>query len=984
MSTPASDLYQQNAGVRSLNSGPIVIRTYNDLSGNNTYFLGKYDIPISSNYVLITSADGKLAPSNAIYVSSIAGSTMNASIVSASTVSASTVSASTVISQFINYSTLSGSTISTNSLAVTNLIASNISVSSLALNNFLSLTGSTITTNTQIVNSTLLVSTLIAANISVSSLALDKFSTLTGSSIIASTLVISTITTNTQIVNSTLLVSTLIAANISVSSLALDKFSTLTGSSIIASTLVISTITSGNINYSTLTGSTITSNTVLIQSTITSTLNASGLVSIAATQSNLDYPKFGQNWTAITSQLTSTGYNGCAMSASGQYQVVINSSGGIYYSSNYGQSWVQTLSSVVFNYVAMSSSGEYVLAYNNVSTYVANMYVLSNYGQLSSYVTIGNRLSAAIAISASGQYMATVGYGNVYLNISNNYGQSWYQSYSGMIPLPRTAVTISASGQYMIVASRGTTTSQTARVYTSNNYGQSWSEQAIRNFAYVHDIVNSASGQYACFTYGDQVYYSNSYGYSWNLSSNITNVYSLNMSASGQYVLAGNGTNIYYSTNYGQNWTLSPYVSSDNSYTGVAISASGQYVLALSSTGANTILYSIPTLISPISIVNTTINPATSLSLLAPNITESIVPTTTSHGIIIGQAASAYNSFQILYNHVGVGNAANYISISPYNSVNGLNIAANGYIGIGLNTPLSLFHVNGDININNITIGRGSGNVPTNTAIGFQIGYQITTGYYNTIIGYQGGYSMTTGYSNTIMGLQAGYSITTGYNNTILGLQGGFQLTTGYSNTIIGLQAGYPLTTGYSNTIIGSSAGNTLTTGFQNVYIGSGATASTSSVTNEIVIGSGVTGLGTNTVNIGSLLGGPGYNFSSPNFSSITTTITATSATSYNGINLTNVNGYNLFNLYTRVYLVSISGTSNVDGTLYYMMLQPSSGTEGNLSSAIIITPNGAVPRLSTSGTSVTVGTISSSTIYLYVEGATNLAFNITFMRIGY
>jgi len=771
MSTPASDLYQQNTGVHAVNSGPIIIRTYNDLSGNNTYFLGKYDIPISSNYVLITSADGKLAPSNSIYVSSIAGSTMSASTMNASIMNAST-------------------------------------------------------------------------------------------------------------------------------------------------------------------------------------MNTSGFVSISTIQSNLDYTKFGQNWTTSSSQLTSTGYNGCSMSASGQYQAVINSSGGIYYTSNYGQSWVQKLSSVVFNYVAMSSSGEYVLAYNNVSTYEANMYVLSNYGQSSSYVTTGNRLSAAIAISASGQYMAVVSNANVYLSVSNNYGQSWYRSTGNISSFGAgyTATTLSASGQYMIVGQRLSSGAQQARIFTSNNYGQSWSQTMTRDYSYIHDIINSASGQYACFTYGDQVYYSNNYGYSWTLSSNISNVYSLCMSASGQYVIAGNGTNIYYSINYGQNWTLSSYISSDNSYTGFAISANGQYVLVLSNTGANTILYSIPLLSGPINVVNTLVNPATSLSLLAPNIADSLVPTTTSHGIIIGQAVSAYNSFQILYNHVGVGSIFNFLTISPYNCVNGLNIAANGYIGIGINTPLSLFHVNGDININNITIGRGSGNVPTNTAMGYQAGYQITTGYYNTIIGYQGGYSMTTG----------------------------------YSNTIIGLQAGYPITTGYSNTIIGSSAGNTLTTGFQNVYIGSSANASTSSVSNEIVIGSGVTGLGTNTINIGSLLGGPGYNFSSPNFSSITLTITATSATSYNGINLRNVNGYNLFGSNTRVYLISVSGTSTVDGTLNYMMLQPSSGTQGNLSAAIITTPLGVVPRLSTSDTSVIVGTISSSTIYLYVEGATNLVFNITFMRIGY
>ena len=114
MSTPASDLYQQNAGVQAVNSGPIIIRTYNDLSGNNTYLLGKYDIPISSNYVLITSIGGKLVPSNAIYVSSIATSTLNAfssniSTLNTNILATSTLNVSTMISNGTNIITVRGS-----------------------------------------------------------------------------------------------------------------------------------------------------------------------------------------------------------------------------------------------------------------------------------------------------------------------------------------------------------------------------------------------------------------------------------------------------------------------------------------------------------------------------------------------------------------------------------------------------------------------------------------------------------------------------------------------------------------------------------------------------------------------------------------------------------------------------------------------------------------------------------------------------------
>ena len=118
MSTPASDLYQQNAGVHALNTGPIVIRTYNDLSGNNTFLLGKYDIPISSNYVLITSANGKLVPSNAIYVSSIAASTITSLSGNISTLNANNINVSSLAAISSNINMLNANRIDVSTVSV--------------------------------------------------------------------------------------------------------------------------------------------------------------------------------------------------------------------------------------------------------------------------------------------------------------------------------------------------------------------------------------------------------------------------------------------------------------------------------------------------------------------------------------------------------------------------------------------------------------------------------------------------------------------------------------------------------------------------------------------------------------------------------------------------------------------------------------------------------------------------------------------------
>ena len=225
---------------------------------------------------------------------------------------------------------------------------------------------------------------------------------------------------------------------------------------------------------------------------------------------------------------------------------------------------------------------------------------------------------------------------------------------------------------------------------------------------------------------------------------------------------------LYYSINNGQTWTQSSYSSTQNWY-GSAMSANGQYLLAVTAGGVIALQSTTPLLNGPINVSNTSVNPTPSLSLLAPNIFASIVPTTTTHGIIIGQATSTYNAFQIVYNHVGVGSTTNYMSIGTYNGINGLNITGAGYVGIGTIAPISLFHVNGDININNITIGRGNSNVSTNTVMGYQAGYQITTGYNNTLLGYNAGNALTTGYQNICIGSGASASSVSVNNEITIG-----------------------------------------------------------------------------------------------------------------------------------------------------------------------------------------------------------------------
>ena len=74
-----------------------------------------------------------------------------------------------------------------------------------------------------------------------------------------------------------------------------------------------------------------------------------------------------------------------------------------------------------------------------------------------------------------------------------------------------------------------------------------------------------------------------------------------------------------------------------------------------------------------------------------------------------------------------------------------------------------------DLTVNGITLGKGAGNISTNTASGYQTLNSNTTGSNNTAIGYRALYSNTTGNNNIASGATALYSNTTGAGNNASG-----------------------------------------------------------------------------------------------------------------------------------------------------------------------------------------------------------------------
>jgi trimeric autotransporter adhesin len=172
--------------------------------------------------------------------------------------------------------------------------------------------------------------------------------------------------------------------------------------------------------------------------------------------------------------------------------------------------------------------------------------------------------------------------------------------------------------------------------------------------------------------------------------------------------------------------------------------------------------------------------------------------------------------------NIGIGNNA-----LPGNSGAGLSGSDN--IGIGYQSGFNL-----TTGAQNTLYGRGSGSYITSGSANVGIGHESMkgnsgtglSGSYNTGIGYQTGFNLTTGQYNVLNGYQAGYSLTTSHYNVMIGYKAGTKNTIGYDNVLIGQTSGQYITEGYRNVALGknslaSSYGASTATATDNIAIGS-------------------------------------------------------------------------------------------------------------------------------------------------------------------
>jgi hypothetical protein len=152
------------------------------------------------------------------------------------------------------------------------------------------------------------------------------------------------------------------------------------------------------------------------------------------------------------------------MSSSGQYQSAsidsVDSSGGIYISNNYGNTWIKNPTSSTaqpWKSVTISASGQYQTAV----VYAGSIWISNNYGNLwiekSSYMYEW----WSVSISASGQYQTAVEINSDGIWRSTDYGNTWTLS-AGTTSQNWVSVAVSASGQYQ------TALQQNGSIWTSN------------------------------------------------------------------------------------------------------------------------------------------------------------------------------------------------------------------------------------------------------------------------------------------------------------------------------------------------------------------------------------------------------------------------------------------------------------------------------------------------------------------------------------
>jgi trimeric autotransporter adhesin len=193
---------------------------------------------------------------------------------------------------------------------------------------------------------------------------------------------------------------------------------------------------------------------------------------------------------------------------------------------------------------------------------------------------------------------------------------------------------------------------------------------------------------------------------------------------------------------------------------------------------------------------------------------------------------------------------------TPQNTAVGYRALASNTYGIN-NTALGYQALAGNTTGNNNTaIGINALNLNTtgvdNLVFGTTALNKNTTGSDNMVFGFNAARYNLSATSTVAIGSSAAYGNAINYSNqggTAVGFQSGYNFTTGSDyNTLLGYQSGYGITTGARNVFLGqatiATSQNQVTTGSSNIAIGDDVAVASSTLSNQLNIGNFIYGTG--------------------------------------------------------------------------------------------------------------------------------------------
>ena len=497
-------------------------------------------------------------------------------------------------------------------------------------------------------------------------------------------------------------------------------------------------------------------------------------IAITTTQSS-------QYFAQQTTLPTQYKWQSVAISSTGQYIAAVVYAGFIYTSTDYGNTWVQTLAPYGdWQCITSDSTGQYLAA----AIYNDKIYTSSNYG--SSWLRSSSSPKTtwqSITSNSTGQYLAAVSNGNG-IYTSSNYGSNWNQT--NQTSYKWTSITSDSTGQYLAAVSNGN------GIYTSSNYGSNWNQTNQTSYKWT-SITSDSTGQYLAAVNSNgngnngYIYTSSNYGSSWTQVASPSKVWqSITSDSTGQYlsVTASNG-NIYTSSNYGILWNQQYNISTPSSITS---NSTGNFLVATSDSSGVWILSTNELLINGNTIVNGSVN-ATEFKTPTVDISNNV---NVGNNIILNSYTghvTASNLHSVNNTDVsGNINVVGTITSNTINSINGVSINSSAISNV---TTLS---TSGNINVgNNITLNSSTGQVSASNL--HSVNNTDVSGNINVVGSIRGsaitGTSLSTGSGSITGGAITGTSLTTGSGS----ITGG-SLSTGSGGISCGAITGTSLTTG--------------------------------------------------------------------------------------------------------------------------------------------------------------------------------------------